>query len=382
MAQLQMATAGRFGILKQTAFETIQSNDSNFHYFSFTQCNYGPQQGDATLPLEAGSTYPFPAGTYKTGLFFAGNVAMIPRLENRFGYILEGVCGDVSTWSDVTIDQHIAAVGANVGVYAHQFLGLLDATGTGTNFTLPYYTTHRLMPNTVTASEVGEISQDMCFSALQMNVGAAGIVTANVGMVGRGFSGTIWDLNPGWTSPTLDDIDTFMVTSCTGFVKISISGGTPATVTTQDVTGAQFTFINQILPPNQARIVGSPYHVDHPNLARFITVDIPTLVTDYDVYMQAFGGPANPVVDTGWSCTPLDGDIDIELQSPSEISGAATTAYHTWRFRTTQANAKFTVQPLVLVPGQPVVFAMRCQIARPSSGIAYEMYLQNGQASY
>jgi len=377
-----MATAGRFGILKQTAFETIQSNDSNFHYFAFTACSYGPQQGDAALPLEAGSTYPFPAGMYKTGLFFAGNVAMIPRLENRLGYLLEGVCGDVSTFSNVTVDQHIAAAGSNNGVYCHQFLGLLDATGTGTNFTLPYFTTHRLLPNQTTASEVGEISQDMCISSLQLNVGAAGIVTANVGMVGRGADITLWDVNPGWTQPTLDDIDTFMVTSCTGFVKISVSGGTPATVTTQNVVGAQFTFVNQLLPPNQARIVGSPYHVDHPNLGRSLFIDIPTLVTDYDTYVQAFGGPANPVVDTAWSCTPLDGDIDIELQSPSLISGAATPAYHLLRFRTTQANAKFSVQPLVLTPGQPVVFAMRAMIARPSTGLSYEMYLQNGTASY
>lgn len=382
MAQLQMATAGRFGILKQAAFESIQSVDSNFHYFAFTGCTYGPQQGDAALPLEAGSTYPFPAGTYKTGLFYAGNIMMIPRLENRLGYLMEAVCGDVSTFADVTVDQHIAAAGNNVGVHCHQFLGLLEATGSGTNFTLPYLTTHRLLPNQTTSSEVGEISQDACITSFQLNVGAAGIVTANVGMVGRGAAISLWDIDPGWTTPTLDDIDTFMVTSCTGFVKINIVGGTPATVTTQNVTGAQLTFINQVLPPNQARIVGSPYHVDHPNLGRFLTVDIPTLVTDYDTYVQAFGGPANPVIDTGWSCTPLDGNIDIELQSPSLISGAATPAYHLFRFRTTQDNAKFSVQPLVLVPGQPVVFAMRVQIARPSSGISYEMYLQNGTASY
>jgi len=333
--------------------------------------------------MEAGTTQPLPGGHYKTGVMFAGTVSMIPRLENRIAYLLEGAIGDISTVAtDETIDQHIAGAGSNAGVNVHQFLYYRDATGTGTNWQLPYFTVHKFLPANTTAEEVGEISMDACFSMFQLNVGAGGIVTANVGLIGRGFSGTMWDLNPGWTAPTLDAIDTYMAASCTGFVKISISGGTPGTLTTQDVTGLRMTFINNLLPPNNARKIGSPYHIDHPNLSRGVIIEMPQLVSDYDTYMQIFGGAADPVADTGWSCSPLEANIDIELQSPEAISGAATTAYYTFRFRTTQNNVRLAADPVALVANQPVVLNLRSDIARVASGVPFEMYVQNDQVSY
>lgn len=383
MAELNMATAGRFGILKQTAQGTIQSNDANFHYFAFSACGYGPQQAQAALPIEAGDIRPLPGGHYKTGLMFAGTVTMIPRLENRIAYLLEAAIGDISTvGADQTIDQKIAASGSNTGVHVHQFLYLYDATGAGTNWQLPYLTTHRFLPSQSDSTDVGEISQDACVSLLQLNAGAGGIASANVGMVGRGFDGTIWDLNPSWSAPTLDDPDSFLATACTGFVKVAFTDGTPGTVTTQNVTGLRLSFINNLYPPARARIVGSPFHVDHPNLGRNTILEIPQLVSDYDTYMQVFSGAQNPVADGGFSCVPLSGDVDVELQSPMEIAGAASTAYYTFRFRTTQGNAKFTVDPVALVAGQPVVYNLRAEIARVTSGLPFECYIQNDQAAY
>ena len=377
MAELQMGTAGRFGVLKQAAFNTRQTTDSSFHYYAFTECSYGPIEAVAELPLEAGSTNPLSGGMYKTGLTYAGNVRMIPRLDNRIAYLLEATVGDISTFADVTIAQHIATVGANAGVNTHQFLMQRDALGTGTNWTLPYLTTHRLLPNKTAADEVGEISQDVCVTSLELRADAPGVLQATLGLVGRGADITLWDVNPGWTSPTLDDDDAFAVTACTGYAQISIENGIPGTLTTQDITGATLTFTNTLLPPDQARIVGSPYHVDHPCLARAVTLDIPMLVSDYDLYVQTFGGPANPVVDTGWSCVPVSGNIDVLWQSPEEISGAATTAYHQMRFRTTQHNVMFSARPLSLVPGRPVVLALRAQITRVTSGVPYEFFIQN-----
>jgi hypothetical protein len=142
--------------------------------------------------------------------------------------------------------------------------------------------------------------------------------------------------------------------------------------------------MNNLFPPARARIIGSPFHVDHPNLGRATILEIPQLVSDYDTYMQCLAGAANPVVDAGFSCVPLEGDIDIELQSPMLISGAATPAYYTLRFRTTQGNAKFTVAPVALVAGQPVVFNLRAELARVplGAGLPFEFYIQNEVVAY
>jgi len=381
MAYIQMATEGRIGLLRQTAYDTIQTTDGNFHYFAFTNCSYAPMEQAGQLPLESGASA-FPRGYFKSGVVFQGMVDLIPRLENRFGWILEAVCGDASTFSDQTVAQVIAAAGANVGVNAHQFMPLYGVDATASRLDIPYLTTHRLLPHTTAADQVGEISQDACIASLTMNIGAAGIVTSRLAMIGRANPATVWDLNPGWSEPTYDNDDTFAVTACEGSVSISITGGTPGTVTEFDAQAATITFTNLLLNPNQSRVIGSGHHLDHPNLGRTLTIDIPYLVMDYDVYMQCFSGAANPVVDAGWSCTPAAGNVDISVQSAEEISGAATTAYYLMRLRTAQGNVKWYANPLPIVPGRPVVCALRGYVCHTSSGLPYEWFLQNDTANY
>ena len=73
MTQKQFGTAARFGILKQTAFETPQTNDANFHYMAFTGGDFGPQQQQGELPPEAGGvTKSLPRGVFKTGVHAHG----------------------------------------------------------------------------------------------------------------------------------------------------------------------------------------------------------------------------------------------------------------------------------------------------------------------
>jgi hypothetical protein len=91
---LQQGTAGRFGMLKQSALGTPQATDSEFYYVAFTGCDFSPAQGVAQLPPEAGNLQALPRGTYKTGVVGAGGLDCIPRLDNRFGYWLEAALGE------------------------------------------------------------------------------------------------------------------------------------------------------------------------------------------------------------------------------------------------------------------------------------------------
>jgi hypothetical protein len=373
--QIQQGTAGRLGILKQSAFNTIQATDSSFYYVAFTGCDFGPQEQSGALPQEAGNTKALTRGVFKAGVMAAGTVAFIPRLDNRFGYWLEAVCGDASSYADQTIAQVIAGSGSEAGVNTHLF-GFVD----GDDFDLPYLTVHRLLPHDTAASQVGEIMQDVRVAQWTLNVPAAAIVTNQMAMLGRCNTATVWDLNPGWSSPTLDDDDTFLVTACTGSVSFSVTGGTPAALTAFDVSGARITWSNNLLPPNQTRRVGSPHPKDFPCLSRSITIETTIFMEDYDLYVQTFGGPAAPVTDTGWLCTPLAGDFDITLQSPEVIG--ATTEYHQLRIRTLDGNVRWLCRPVVLAPNRVVMLQLQGTVIPGTTNRDIYVWMQNNHTNY
>lgn len=365
---LQLGTAGLFGLHKQADFDTIYTTN-DFYWFPFTGCDFSPVQRQGALPMESGAKS-LPRGVFKAGVHAAGGLDFIPRLENRFGWILEAVCGDASFYDDQTIAQVIAEAGATAGVDTHLF-GFQDAD----EFAIPYLTTRRLLPHDTAASQVGEIIQDVRIGAFTLNVMGQQIVTARIDMLGRMKPTVPLDLNPNWPDPTYDADDTFMVTSCAGSVKLSITDGTPSTLTAFDVRTASLIWTNNLLPPQAGARIGSPHPRDFPVLSRGIGINVIVYVADYDLYMQTLGGPANPVADTGWSCTPLKGDIDVTLLSPAEI--ASTGEYYTLRYRTDQANINWMTRPIVLVPNQPVLVQMTGMVAPVSSGRPFYIYLQN-----
>lgn len=375
--QIQSGTAGRFGILRQSAFNVPQGADSGFFYTAFTDCSFGPVEAQGSLPPEAGNTKALPRGVFKAGVHAEGGLDFIPRLDNRFGYWLDAVCGDASVNAATTIANDILGVvgGDDAQVNTHLF-GFVD----GNDFDLPYLTGHRWLPHDTAASSVGEIIQDIRVAQFVLNVPAAAPVTASMQMLGRCSGATIWDINPAWSQPTLDDDDTFMVTSCAGSVKLSVAGGSPATTTAFDVANVRLTWTNVLLPPGQTRRVGSPHPKDYPVLSRVIAVETVLYMEDYDMYIQTFGGAANPVVDTGWSCTPVAGDFDMTLLSPAVIG--TTTDYHQLRILTQGGNMRWLARPIRIRPNQPVMLALTGTVIPASS--AYRdiyVYMQNGQAA-
>lgn len=371
---LQLGTAGLFGLHKQTDFDTIYTTN-DFHWFPFTGCDFGPVQRQGALPMESGAQS-LPRGVFKAGVHAAGGLDFIPRLENRFGWVLEAVCGDASTYGiEGTIQDYIDTTGPTAGIHAHLF-GFQDAD----EFSIPYLTTRRLLPHDTPASEVGEIIQDARIGAFTLNVMGQQIVTARIDMLGRMKAAVPLDIFPGWATPTYDADDTFMVTSCAGSVQLSITDGEPSALTSFDVRTASLIWTNNLLPPQAGARVGSPHPRDFPVLSRNIGVNVIVYVADYDLYVQTFGGPDSPVTDTGWSCTPLKGDIDVTLQSPAEIG--TTGEFYQLRYLTTQGNVNWMTRPLVLVPNQPVLLQMTGMIAPVSSGRPFYIYLQNDTAAY
>lgn len=374
MAQIQFGTAGRFGLLKQSAFESINSDDTLFDYFPFLNCDYSPIEGRDVLPQEA-SSYALPRGEYKTGVLFGGGMDFIPRFDERIGWILEAAFGDCSSYADQTIAQVIADAGTTVNVNTHMF-GFLS----NDQFELPYLTTHRLLPHETAANQVGEISQDARVAQLRIDAPPAGIVSMRLDMLGRANPATVWDIDPGWLLPTFDDDEAFIPTACTGSVSLNVIGGAPAALTAQLAGATTFMLANNLLPPAQGRIIGSPHPMDFPNLSRTIVIQTTLFIEDYDLYMQSMSGAASPVVDAGWSCVPITGNVDIILSSQKLIG--ATSEYHMMRIRTVNDNISWAVRPLVLRPNQPVVMQAQGTLLNADVDQPIRCYIQNNFANY
>lgn len=359
---LQMTSAGLFGIAGQSALASV---GTNFYWFPLVNCDYGPMEGQDNLPPEIGGAA-LTRGRFKTGIVMGGNIDIVPRLQNRIAWLLWGAVGYLSTHTDQTIAQVIAAAGANVGVNTHQIY-----FDTSDEFDIKYLTVHKLLPHSTAASQVGEIGMDNRITNLTIAATPASVATMRFGMLGRATADPLWDINPAW-SATYDSEDSFMVTSCTGSVEIE--------GTTYDTGAVTLTLMNNLLPPAQGRKIGSGHPIDYPVLSRSLVLATTCFVADYDLYMQTFGGAASPVIDCAWSCTPYSGDFDIILESDTAIPGAATAANYQMRIRTTQNNVNFMARPIVLVPNQPVVFQLIGNVQNPDSGHPFDIYIQNESA--
>lgn len=366
---LQMTNAGLFGVAPQTGLAVA---GTSFYWFPLVNCDFGPLEGQDNLPHEIGGSA-LQRGRFKTGVIFGGNLDIVPRLENRLGWLLQAAFGDVSSTADTTITNAIAgSLAGDAGVNCHQFY-----FDTADEFNIPYMTAHRLLPHDTAASQVGEIAQDCRVTGWTLNAAPARIVTSRFSMVGRANATTVWDYNPAWTA-TYDTDDTFAVTSCSGSVQFEY--GDPAVLTSFKTTNVAIALANNVLPPAQAREIGSGHPIDYPVLSRTLTIATTCFVESYDLYVEMFGGAGAGGADSGWSCTPASGDFDVTLQSAAEIG--STDEYYQMRIRTTGNNVTFRAAPVVLRPNAPVVFQLVGSVQKPSSGHPVVCWLQNAQSGY
>ena len=131
---IQIAGSSMFGLGLQTGLGTVQSTNGNFYYYPFTGLAHGPQQPVVALPPESGRDIT-PRSFYKQGLWCAGAVNLLPRLDHDFGWILHAGLGAntlledtyfkdtpvVVTGTDIAFvaaDKHITDVSAGLGVFA------------------------------------------------------------------------------------------------------------------------------------------------------------------------------------------------------------------------------------------------------------------------
>ena len=362
------------GIGLQTGYNALQATNGNFYYYPFTGMQFGPNQPVANLPPEAGRDIT-PRGAYKSGIWGAGGFSVLPRISEDFGFLLLAALGLDTPLADVDLDGSTVA-GCNV----HEFTFAAAAAN------IPYFTARRVLQHSTEAEMLGEQIQDCHVGSLEVTIPAVGPVSANLDLLGR-IPAALALLKPdpttdwGLAAVTYDDDDAFALSvHDLSRVKLDIAGSRvelPA-------TGVTFALNNNLLPPDQGRVIGDPTPVDYPVLSRSAMVRVTCLLEDYDLYRYIIANGIG-IGDTGFSPTVYQGGLDIRAYSPLTFG---TNTPYAIQFTTddspiaTKDNISWSIQgAITIAPAQPIILNLVGQIQRPSSGAYVKVRLQNNVAT-
>lgn len=349
-------------------FENPNTTDNQFYYYVARDLSFGPIKNQAALPPEIGGRA-LTSGMFASGSWGAGGISLIPRLDNRFGWLLLAAMGDVSTVSDTTIAHFLAhGSGADSGIHTHIFRFYPTD-----QFFVPYMTVRRLLPNATDATELGEILQDARVGSLTITGAAAAPITADLDILARLYQDDYqFDFEPGWTA-SYDEFDHFPVANCSGHFKVEDD--------TFQVTTASVTVTNTLLPPAQSLQIGSIDPIDYPVLGRSITVTATILVEDYNLYVSTFSGASNAGTDANATCIIYKADVDVEFTTQTYISGTEP-----YRIRlisdVDQNNVAWQVRPIRVQPNRPIVLQVTATVEAVETGDPFWILLQNAKTDY
>ena len=380
---LQMPTETLFGLgiqqgsgasdyLKMSdGYEQVVSVNANISWYALTDVGMSPVKTQVPLPQEIGGRA-LTSGTYVTGTWAAGPVTIIPRLDDRVGWLLLAAMGEVSSVANTEIDNleiFGGTHGSDAGVYSHVFTFQTDD-----QHFIPWTTIFRRLPNATPANRLGETFQDCKVGAMTGTIATGTPFTMDLDMVGRlKQSNYIFEYAPSWGTATYDDFDNFAVPSCAGHFKV---GGTEFSV-----TNMTFTVSNNVLPPAQSVVIGTTHPTDFPTLSRTVTVTATFLVDTWDLYVSTFAGSSVSNTDSNVSCTIYNADLSVLVASQNEI----TSGYrYEMRVVSNQAtdNAAWTVAPVRIIPDRPVVVTATCSVQSLSSGDPFYIIIQNAKTDY
>lgn len=383
---LQMPQDSLFGVGIQTGaggnnYDLMASGyddpTTTIHYFPLTDCDVGLSKTQDQLPPEIGGKA-LTLGNFVTGIWGGGTASLIPRLDNRLGWLLLATMGSVSTVSNKKA-LDLSIFGGNgaetTGIHSHIFTFAAES-----EFFAPWLTFHRLLPHSTLAERVGEIMQDGRVGTFTLTTTSGAPVTTDLGVVARRLQDSEeFEQGADW-NPTYDSFETFAVPSCDGYFKVGDE--------TFATTAVSVTVNNNVLPPMQSVVIGSVDPIDFPLLTRDVTITATVLVDNYDLYLSTFAGTDVDVTEDGdqtGSCLVYGGDLDVVSAAQVPI-GAAGDANEPYKLRIVtppgQGSVAWQAQPVRVTPGRPVVLQLTGSVRALADQAAFYMVLQNAQANY
>jgi hypothetical protein len=357
-------------------YEHVVSEESNWYHYSLTDLALSVVKATDQIPDELGGRA-LTAGVFPTGVWVAGAVSMVPRLDNRLGWLLLATMGDVSTVAD-TKAENLALLGgvhgADAGINSHIFWFRTDD-----QYFIPWLGLRRLLPHTTSAKRVGENYQDGHLASFTLTAASAAAVRADAAFLARvKQSNYVFDYDPSWDEAVFDDFQKFATTSCDGHFKVND--------VSFDATGVSVAVNNSLLPPAQSLIIGSMHPIDFPNLTRTVNLTVSFLVSDWDFYVSTFVGTSVTDTDSNVECLVYQADVDVMLASQQDIPG--TTEPYRIRVLSNpdEDNVAWAIAPLRITPNRPLVVNATATVLATEGGLwenhPFFLILQNDQTSY
>ena len=350
--------AGIFGFGPQSAKETTAST---LYKHRAADIDLAVVSDDRLGPPEVGGT-PTPTIPYRAGVMAVGGATISPRLENTFGWLLEGVAGD----STVTADENVFGT-VSTGMYHHEFS--FDTTAEGF---VPWMTFYKEIPALESTDRIGETYEDSKIIGMTLNLPNDGLITARVDVIGRMATGTQFEGDPSTSfgNTQYEDYESIPIGSVTGgFIKIPDYSASEL-----PIAAASISFANVPLDVRQEKVYGSPYLEDVTVTGRAMTVDLIVKWEDSELYRSILTGSTTA---TQWTTTPWVQDLDIYA-----LTELKATSTYPWELRVVAPKVMYQMAGGIRLAGNNAVMMRLTGTAIKGTEAYYTIHLANTTTSY
>lgn len=350
--------AGVFGFGPQSAKETVATT---LYKHRAADIDLAIMSDDRLGPPEVGGS-PVPTIPYRAGVMAAGGATISPRLANTFGWLLQGVAGDVTT----TSGQDVFGV-TDASMYHHTF-----AFDTTSESFVPWMTFYKEIPAALIADRIGETYIDCKVIGMTTTLPNDGLIQSRVDVIGRMATGTQFQLNPSVTfgNTNYEDYQSIPIGSVIGgYIKVPgfSSEDLP-------VAAATLSLQNAPLDIRQEKVYGSPFLEDVTIVGRSLTVDLIVKWKDPQLYRSIITGSTSG---TAWTVTPFVQDLDVFA-----MTGLNASAISPWQLRFKAPQIMYQMVGGIRLAGNEAVMIRLQGTAIKGTQAYYEIHLGNTHPAY
>ncbi len=299
------AQGGLFGVALQAAKigrdGTFANGDLDWYKMRAMRIGLGAVQDQQVFPPEVGGII-VPTGAFKQARFFAGDVVLIPRLEESIGLLLFGAMGDASSISNKNADGE-----SITGLYTHVFTFDPDSS-----YYLPWMAVRRTVPGAEEADTHGELGFDCKVANLRLTIPQMGKVAAQLTVIGRDFK---FDDGSDWAWKN-EDFESHESSPDVGAGNFKLGG------VQYPIVAAVIDMVNGLTTPRDEMVIGDFAPDDFVPLTRAMTIRIVYKWEDPALFRKIYTGTAEG---TEWTNLPFmdetNGNYAFEasFESPGKV---------------------------------------------------------------
>lgn len=341
----------------------------SFRKMRASRVSFGTKQNQQQFPDEIGGL-PVPTGAYKQGVYGAGDVDFIPRMENVLGYVLWAALGHCDTTNNAKYHPVLGSVPAS-NVNLHHFRFSPDSP-----YNVPWIGVRVHVPGRTAGDSFGEEAYDGMVNSLRLNIPAAGILQASFGLQARCVTYPLAATVNGWTY--VNNYEDSLSVPHSGKGQFLIGGQR------YPITGATVEFMNDLTSPEEEMVVADYYPDDFMTRNRSARVRITYKWENPQLYRRMLTGA--PIEETEWNAIPFLQEtqgatkaLDILFQSPGTIPNTSPALPYSLRIVANRVVWEIDRGGIELAPGNIIQVPFIGTLLEPAAGQEYiQIFLENG----